>query len=81
MTVGVVDKRFRYLDKDDGRGNGHQTVELDEGEVLVLVFADVEIHLLDTLDGELGLLEGEDIRIGCEKVGEAQDLVREGGGE
>ena len=38
-------------------------------------------HLLDTLDGELLDLQGDLVAVGCEQVGEIQDLLREGGRE
>jgi hypothetical protein len=38
-------------------------------------------HLLDTLDSELLDLQGDLVALGCEEVGEVQDLLWEGGGE
>lgn len=70
-----------YADEDDGRSNGHQTVKLHESIVLVAVLGDIEVHLLDALDGEFCSLKSDFVGVWGEETGKLEDLWREGGGE
>lgn len=47
------------LDENDGRADGEQTVEVDKSLVLVLVIRAVQVQLLNTLDRQLLMLEGD----------------------
>jgi hypothetical protein len=68
-------------DEDDGRGLGHQTVELQKCRVLVVILVDVDVELLDALDGELLVSQSQRVRIGCEALCVGDDVGWEGSGE
>lgn len=54
------------LDENDRRADGEQTVEVDKSLVLVLVIRAVQVQLLNTLDRQLLMLEGDLVGLGGE---------------
>jgi len=65
-------------DKYDRRGDCHETIEFDKRSVFVLVAADVQVHLLDSRDGELLALKENLVRIRRKDLSETLNLVGEG---
>lgn len=59
----------------------HQSVELEQSSVLVIVPIDVDIQLLDALDGKFVMRERQLIGIRGEFVGIIQDMGWECGRE
>lgn len=65
------------LDENDGRSDSHQTVELEQRGILLLVVVTVKIHLLDALHSELLHFESDLVGVGRKDVGEVQNLLWE----
>lgn len=72
---------FSYLDEDDRRADSHQAVKLDEDVIFVRFTRAVHVHLRDTSDCELLLLEAHGVRIGRISLGKFDDAIRESGRE
>lgn len=70
-----------YLDEDNGRANGHQTVQLDEHVIFGFLRVAVEVQLFDAFDGEFFVLESDLVGVRGELRGEAHDAFGEGGRE
>ncbi len=70
-----------YLDENDRRSNGHETIKLAENLVLLQLVRAIHVHLRDTLNRELGLLELHLIGVGRKFLGIRHDLVGECRGE
>ena len=63
-----------YLDEDDRRCDGHQSVEFRQCGILLLIVLTVKVHLLDALDGELLDLKSDLVGTGSELLSECEDL-------
>lgn len=72
---------FACSDEDDGRGLGHETVELQQSFVLVVVLVDINVELLDALDGQILVSESKNVGIGREAVCVRNDVLGECGRE
>ncbi len=69
------------LDKDDGRTDGHETVEFAENLVLLLLIRAVHVHLRDALDREILLAKLHLVGVRRKAASVDHHLIREGGGE
>lgn len=70
-----------YLNEDDGRPDGHQTVEFHQNIVLGLITIAVEVDLFDALHGQVLVLKGHLIGVRCKCLRVGDHVVREGGRE
>ena len=64
-------------DEDDGRSLRHQAVELQQCCKLVVVFINVDVELLDALDGEIFVGKSKDVGVWRKAVGVCDDIWRE----
>ena len=66
---------------DDGLGDGEGLVEVAEGVELPLLALNGDVELLDTLEGELVLLDEDADGVAHEPLGHLEDVEGHGGGE
>ena len=64
-------------DENDGGSLCHQAVELQQCCKLVVVFINVDVELLDTLDGEIFVGKSEDVGVWRKTIGVCDDVRRE----
>lgn len=68
-----------HPDKDDRGCLGHEAIELEQSRKLVLVLVDVNVELLDALDGQLLVRKRQNVGVGRESVRIVDDGFGEGG--
>ena len=67
--------------EDDGLGDSDSLVEIREGIELPLLLLNGNVELLDTLEGQLGLLDEDADGVAHELGGDLEDVLGHGGGK
>lgn len=67
-----------YLDKDDGRTNGHKAVKADQ-DVVFFPWTALEIELFDPFHGELFVSQGDLVCIWCKILRVLNHVIRKCG--
>lgn len=67
--------------EDDGLDDAEGVVEIAEGVKLVLLLADVDVELLDTLEGQFVALDHDADGVAHEALADLKDVLGHGGGD
>lgn len=67
--------------EDDGGSLSHETVELQQRRVLVVILVDIDVQLLNALDSQILVGQRQHVSLRREAVGVGDDIWRERGRE
>jgi hypothetical protein len=70
-----------HPNKDNGRSLCHETIKLEQSRVLVGILVDIDVELLDALDGQLLVSQSQDVGTWRKALGVVDDGRGKGGGE